>query len=144
MADKVKQTCKKCNKNINLRTQKHIFCEGVCQKVWHVPTCCNVSEKELVEIVKNSDISWFCEPCKVQRRHRRSTMNESIAIASSSPSNSAQNDGRTTPYSQAQIDKPTLKTILVELKALREQQDVQNRTTNGSKDHCDRLQSNIG
>lgn len=74
MASTNKLICHKCNKNINTRTQKHIFCEGVCRKVWHVPKCSSVTEVEYKGLLKNSDISWFCEPCKTQRVQRRSVM----------------------------------------------------------------------
>lgn len=97
-------------------TQKHIFCEGVCQQAWHVPKCCNVSEVELDEIIKNSDIPWFCEPCKAQRRQRRSQ------------SNPASTKAKTPNTSLAQTEKNTLQTILSELKTLREQQAIQNTT----------------
>lgn len=98
MAPTDRNNCKKCNKNINLRTQKHIFCEGVCRNVWHAPKCGGVSEVNYEEILKNSDIPWFCEPCKTQRRQRRIMMNEAISataqITQMTPASQAQTPAR--------------------------------------------------
>lgn len=68
-ADKV--TCNKCAKNINLKTQNHIFCEGDCKKVWHLPKCITIESSEYEEIVKDSEKPWFCELCKRKREQRR-------------------------------------------------------------------------
>lgn len=133
MATTAKQSCKKCNKNINLRTQKHIFCEGACQKVWHVPKCSSVSEREFEEIVKNSDLPWLCESCKIHGRQRRSVMTDlaSTATTPQTPLNSAPNQGKIPSVTRTTGDPQnddTLKTILTELKSLREQQSKSNAT----------------
>lgn len=127
MAPTSKHICEKCSKNINLRTQKHIFCEGVCRKVWHVPRCSSVSEVEYEEFLKNSEITWFCDPCKNQRRQRRSIMSEVVSTPNqtvqvkqkASASASATASGSPTPPEPESI---SLKSILSEIKSLQKQQ----------------------
>lgn len=99
-----KHNCNKCGKNINLRTQKYIFCEGECLKVWHVPLCVNVSEEKLEEINNDNEKHWFCDVCKQKRTQRRSV--------------------RTTYESPSNVSKTTisLESIMQELTAIRNQQ----------------------
>lgn len=71
MAPVDKVTCSSCRKNINLSAQEHIFCEGDCKRVWHVPKCIQIESKEYQEIVSDPDKSWFCVRCRKQRQTRR-------------------------------------------------------------------------
>lgn len=115
MAPSDKHMCDKCKKNVNLRTQKHIFCEGDCLRVWHIPQCLSVSEEKIEELRKDSEKHWFCEKCKQKRVQRRSimhTMDSPIAIPSNSISTNTKNTTGDT----------TLETILKELKSIKEQQ----------------------
>lgn len=74
MAPDSKQQCLKCNKNINLRTQKFLSCDGECKKLCHFENCTNVSKESYAEII-NKDSLWFCENCKNKRVQRRSNIN---------------------------------------------------------------------
>lgn len=100
MANSDKFSCYKCKAKVNLKSQRHIFCEGECKKVWHVPKCSTINVKEFKDIVENAEKPWFCDSCKQQRQQRRSIMNATIANVSqsllSTPSISASSLGSTT------------------------------------------------
>lgn len=110
MAPSDKHSCNKCKKNINLRTQKYIFCSGECLKVWHVPQCINVSEEKCDEISSDSEKHWFCEVCKQKRTQRRS-----IRPSYESPIS--------TPSSFTNNTTITFEKIMQELSAIRQQQN---------------------
>lgn len=75
MASNRKVSCEQCKKNVNLRTQKHVFCEGACGNVWHIPACVNMDKGSYEDLLKNPNFNWFCKPCKIRQQQRRSTMN---------------------------------------------------------------------
>lgn len=121
MAPGEKHICNKCSKTINLRTQKHLFCEGECQKAWHVPKCYSVSEERYNELVHNEEITWFCDPCEKRRTKRRSTMN--ISTNSNNASNGTpQATPSTTSIPQDNSSNATLQVILKELQELKVKQ----------------------
>lgn len=67
--------CEKCKNNVNLRTQKHICCEGECRKIFHIPDCAGISEERYHEILNNSELSFLCDQCKKKKEEkRRSTL----------------------------------------------------------------------
>lgn len=84
MANGDKFSCDKCKLKVNLKSQKHIFCEGECKKVWHVPKCSTINAKEFKDIVEDAEKPWFCDSCKRQRQQRRSIMNATITNVSES------------------------------------------------------------
>lgn len=149
MATIQKHTCHKCKKNINLRTQKYIICEGICKKVWHVPKCIEVSEEQHAEITRNVEISWFCDPCKDKRRQRRSVMYEPNTNTPSSPAISNTNQLNIdvgTAITTVQGNQVTLELIYREIKSIREEQANYQRKMDGLKtviDDCKAIIENI-
>lgn len=107
--------CDKCKKNINFRSQKHIYCDGECKKYWHWPNCINVSEEKYNEIVNNVEINYSCKPCKTKRQEKRNTLNLTLNVPHNIPhnNNSSAISTPTTPLIGSNI---TLENIYSEMK----------------------------
>lgn len=71
MAPSTISKCEKCKNNINLRTQKHILCEGECRKIFHIPDCAGISEERYFEILNNPELSFLCDQCKKKKEEKR-------------------------------------------------------------------------
>lgn len=135
MAPKGRLSCSKCNQIINSRTQKSIFCEGGCLKVWHVPKCSTVSEVEYEEIINNSEIPWFCDACKHKRLERRSIMCE---VRSNASLNNTTNPSVSKTPNTVKNDTPkhsqiTIELIYEEIKTLKHQNEIYQKTISDLK-----------
>lgn len=73
MAPNESNNCFKCKKNINLRTSKYLICDGECKKKWHTK-CLELSDEKIGELLKNTQIPWFCVLCSKKVSQRRLTM----------------------------------------------------------------------
>lgn len=68
--------CGKCHKNINIKNNKWINCDGDCGKCFH-HICSGLSGKELKKYSENKDKLWFCDICMLKRERRKSRLNDS-------------------------------------------------------------------
>lgn len=123
--------CNKCNKKINIRTQKHIFCDGDCGKKWHVPSCNNIAAEKYEEMLKDNTISWFCAPCKTKRASRRITLNtnnENENIFSPRDTLSNSNTTLITRVNSSANKSVSLEMIYEEIKSTKSNQESFQRT----------------
>lgn len=125
------QNCDKCSKSINLRHKKHLFCEGVCGKIWHYPSCSNISAEEFEEVMKNPQKHWICDPCNTKRANRLSmvypdrNLNDENAASGLTTPATGNFSSRILPKRNCKTNSEsiTLESIFDEIKLIQSKQD---------------------